>query len=104
LFTGQATDRNILDWDNTYSVEENEPLYTLSADANLASGKAAVRFAVSHADSFGGGQLYQSKLSYRPDSTWELQLNVDILSGNQSNFFGQFNNKDRIWMAVNYLL
>jgi hypothetical protein len=104
LFTGQATDRNILDWDNTYSVEENEPLYTLSADANLASGKAAVRFAVSHADSFGGGQLYQSKLSYRPDSTWELQLNIDILSGNQSNFFGQFNNKDRIWMAVNYLL
>jgi hypothetical protein len=104
LFTGQATDRNIIDWDNDYSAEENEPLYTLSADATLASGKTAVRFAVSHADSLGGGQLYQSKLSYRPNNKWELQLNVDILSGNQANFFGQFSNKDRIWIAVNYLL
>ncbi|MFT6388287.1 MAG: hypothetical protein ACJAUP_001665 [Cellvibrionaceae bacterium] len=104
LFTAQATDRHIKDWDDSYSINESEPLYTLSADATLASGKAAVRFAVSHADASGGGQLYQSKLSYRPNSHCKLQLNIDLLSGKQTNFFGQFSNKDRIWAAVNYLL
>ena len=103
LLTAQVTDRMIKDWDSRYAVEESEPLYTLSADAILASGKVTVRFAVSQADYAGNGRLYQSKFAYRPNDNWEWRLNLDVLSGNSSNFFGQFSDRDRLWVSANYL-
>lgn len=102
LFTGQISDSQILDWDSNYTTKEHQPFYTLSSDVTMLSGKLALRVAASHADYSGGGQLYQTKLSYQHSDHWQLQFNTDILDGNSSNFFGQFADKDRIWFALNY--
>ena len=102
LFSAQVTDRNIKDWNNNYTVERSEPLYTLSSDANFASGTIAIRFAVSHADYAGGGELYQSKLTYQPNEYWAWRLHIDALSGEPLNFFGQFQDKDRVWLSMAY--
>ncbi|MAZ66758.1 MAG: hypothetical protein CMF25_06575 [Kangiellaceae bacterium] len=102
LITGQYSDRRIAGWNDMLATPEKDPLYTLSADGQLASDTIALRIAVSHSDSLGGGQLYQSKLTYRPSANWAWQLNIDLLDGEETNFFGQFQDNDRIWTSVTY--
>ena len=102
LLTFQVTDRIIQDWQKNLTVEERSPLYTLSADTTILSGSFTLRFAISHSEDTGQGQLYQIKTRYRPCNRWELSANLDALTGDENNFFGQFNANDRIWFAAAY--
>ena len=102
LFTAQYTDRRISEWTDALLAPEKDPLYTLSADGQLASDTIKLRFAISHADSNGGGQLYQSKFTYQPNAHWAWQINFDFMDGDSANFFGQFRKKDRIWLSTTY--
>jgi hypothetical protein len=102
LFTAQMTDHFIQDWRSNLAVEKREPFYTLSADTTLLSGNMNLRLALSHSEDAGSGQLYQIKASYRPYQSWEFRAHLDMLEGDTVNFFGQFNNKDRLWLSAAY--
>lgn len=103
LFTMQLSDSFIQDWqENFLNDKKHAPVYTLSADVNTLDGMLTTRFAMSYADSNGGGGLYQTKLTYIATEQWKLQLNLDVLSGNPGNFFGTYREKDRIWLATTY--
>jgi hypothetical protein len=92
LLSAQATDQHIDQWQSYYTDNKEEPLYTLAADGRLLSDTVNIRFAITHADYDGGGQLYQTKLSYRPQYHWEWRVHLGILSGDSRNIFGQFRN------------
>ncbi len=102
LITMQVTDSQIMDWSSMLIANENEPMYTLSADGRLLSDTLNLRFSVTHADYNGGGQLYQMKLAYSPNRHWEWRTHIDILSGDNENFLGQFKDRDRLWIALTY--
>lgn len=102
LITAQVTDSYIHDWTPLFQVNKSEPLYTLSADGRLFSDMINLRFAITHADYDGGGLLYQTKLAYRPNQHWEWRAHLDILSGDTTNFLGQFRDRDRLWFALTY--
>lgn len=104
LITGQVSDRYISGWSDELAAPESDAIYTLSAEGSLMASKLTARVAASYADANGGGGLYQVKLAYIPTSTWKLQLNVDLLNGNENNFFGQYKNNDRIWVSTTYYL
>ncbi|MGF1735843.1 hypothetical protein [Photobacterium satsumensis] len=104
LITGQVSDRYINGWSKALSVPESDTVYTLSAEGNLMESKLTARAAVTYADANGGGELYQVKLAYIPTSAWKLQLNVDLLNGNENNFFGQYKDNDRVWVSTTYYL
>lgn len=101
--TLQLSDSWVTDWENSFVSPEHDALYTLSADTNWLAGKLSTRFAASYSVEGGGGSLYQTKINYQPDRHWKLQFNVDVMSGDRSNIFGQFKRKDRVWCAINYM-
>ena len=103
LFTVQATDRWIQHWRRDLNADRRAPLYTLAADSTLLSGQANVRLAITHSEDSGQGQLYQIKTRYRPDTHWEFAANLDVLAGDKDHFFGQFADRDRLWLAATYL-
>lgn len=104
LITGQVSDRYISNWSKALTVPKSDTVYTLSAEGNLMESKLTARAAVTYADANGGGELYQVKLAYIPTSAWKLQLNVDLLNGNENNLFGQYKNNDRVWVSTTYYL
>ncbi len=102
LFTGQISNTRIQSWHSEFINNKHEPIYTLSADTSFLSGSLNARLALSHSDSNGGGQLYQTKFSYIANEHWKFQMNIDLLSGNDTNLFGMFKDNDRIWLSSTY--
>lgn len=100
LFSAQANDRYIDNWNSEFSVEKNQPLVTFSATGQSFSGRLDSRIAVAHFIEGSNDQLLQLRTTWRPDDRWAYSLGADWFSGNADGVFGQFENKDRVWLKV----
>lgn len=102
MFSVQATDRYIRNWTADFQVKRHALLYSLSATGATMSGRLESRFAFTrYADSADGGWL-QLKTTWKPDDRWAYTLGADFFSGAPLGFFGQFREKDRLYIEAKY--
>lgn len=100
--TVQYTNQLLNGWQPTYMIPESAPIYTASAERGLFANQVYLRAALSYVDNQGGGLLSQLKLTYKPNQYWLLKLNLDLIDGEQANYLGAQQQRDRIWLAATY--
>jgi len=100
LFSVQANDRHIDNWNADFVVPEHQPLLTLSATGQSFSGRLESRVALARFTDESNDQLLQLRTSWRPDDYWAYTLGADYFTGPALGTFGQFARKDRIWLSV----
>lgn len=100
--TLQFTDRILNGWQPSYLIPKSAPIYTASAERGFFANQLYIRAAVSYLDNQGGGALSQLKLTYKPNQQWVLKLNLDLIEGDQENYLGAQQQRDRIWLAATY--
>jgi hypothetical protein len=101
LFTVQAADRYITDREPGYVLPEHEPVFTFAVTGSSFSAQLETRFAIT-AIGNGDGQLWQLRNTYKPNDTWAFGLNIDVFSGDDDGFFGQFGQRDRVLLSTRY--
>lgn len=100
LFSAQANDRYIDNWNSVLSVAEHQPLVTFSATGQSFSGRLDSRIAIARFVEESNEQLLQIRTTWKPDDRWAYSLGADWFSGVVGGVFGQFENKDRMWLKV----
>lgn len=100
LFSVQANDRYIENWNADFAVPEHQPLLTFSATGQSFSGRLESRFALARFTDESNDQLVQLRSTWRPDDYWAYTLGADYFTGPALGTFGQFAHKDRIWLSV----
>jgi hypothetical protein len=100
LFSAQANDRYIDNWNSELNVTEHQPLVTFSATGQSFSGRLDTRIAFARFIEGKNEQLMQLKTTWKPNDSWAYSLGADWFSGIAGGVFGQFENKDRIWLKV----
>lgn len=100
LFTFQASDRGIAGWREQLEVPERSTLLTLSATGTSFSGRLETRLAISTYTQNGDGSWYQARFAWKPDDHWAYSAGLDVLAGPPQGFFGQFREKDRLWVEA----
>ena len=100
LFSLQANDRFINNWNQEFVIAEHQPLITFSATGQSFSGRLESRIAIARFTYESNNQLIQVRTTWRPDDYWSYSLGADYFSGPVLGTFGQFAHKDRVWLKV----
>ncbi|HVK94758.1 MAG TPA: DUF1302 family protein [Noviherbaspirillum sp.] len=102
LLSAQASDRYISRWNSNYLVQKHTPVYTLSATGSSLGGRLESRIALSTFSQHGDGSWLQLRTTWKPDDHWAYTVGTDFFSGRRLGLFGQFRDKDRLWLELKY--
>lgn len=102
LVAFQTSDRHISRWSNDYAVKKHAQIYTLSATGASFAGQLESRIAYSVFANNGDGGWLQLKSTWKPDDHWAYSCGVDLFDGPRAGLFGQFRDKDRLWLEAKY--
>lgn len=102
LLAVQASDRYIKGWNRSYAVREHAPVYTFSATGSSLSGRLESRIAYTSFPDSGDGNWVQLKTTWKPDDHWSYSAGIDLFDGPRAGLFGQFRDKDRLWLEVKH--
>lgn len=102
LLSIQASDRYISRWNNSYFVPKHSPIYTLSATGSTLGGRLESRFSLTSFTQNNDGNWLQLKTTWKPDDHWAYGAGIDWFAGPRQGLFGQFRDKDRLWLELKY--
>lgn len=102
LFAVQTSDRHISGWNSDYVVKKHAQIYTFSATGTSFAGQLESRIAYSAFANNGDGKLLQLKATWKPDDHWAYTAGIDLFDGARQGLFGQFRDKDRLWLEAKY--
>src|SRR3990172_4006215 len=100
LFSFQASDRVIDGWSRALAVPTRDLITTLSATGSSSSGRLETRIALTGYLLNCDGVLWQFRETWKPDDRWAWSIGGDFFTGNRRGFFGQFRDRDRIWLEA----
>ena len=102
LFSIQALNRNIIDWQPQLINAHNTATLTVSAQGTSFSSRLDTRVFIATIPFTGDGAWFQLKNTYSFDDHFSSSLIVDVLQGPKKGFFGQFNDRDRVGLELSY--
>jgi hypothetical protein len=100
LFSVQANDRYVDNWNSDFSVKEHQPLLTFSTTGQSFSGRLDTRISFAYFIEESNESLVQWRATWRPTDYWAYSLGADYFNGAVNGIFGQFKDKDRVWLKV----
>ena len=101
FISGQVFVRYIQNWDKTMIEKENSGFITLSVSTDYMNDKLKPEMIalISYSD---GSTMIRPKVSYEFSDTVLGRVGVDMFSGDSIDFFGQFDNNDRVYTEIEY--
>ncbi|UXI69109.1 DUF1302 family protein [Tahibacter amnicola] len=100
VFSFQLNDRWIDDWHASYGVPEHASIATASATGTTHRGRFTHRLAYSVMPQNGDGAWLQWRSAWQFNDRWQLEGTLDLLSGDDTGFFGQFRDRDRLRLEL----
>lgn len=93
--------RHIQNWDNTMLEKENSGFVTLMVSTDYMNDKLKPEMIIlmNYSD---GSSMLRPKVSYEFSDNTLGRLGLDVFSGDATDFFGQFNDNDRVYAEVEY--
>ena len=100
-YSSQIFIRHLQDWDNTVVEKQDSGFVSLIVSTDYMNDKLKpeVIVLVSWSD---GSSMVRPKVSYEFSDALLGRVGVDLFSGDATDFFGQFDNNDRVYTEIEY--
>ncbi len=101
FISGQVFVRYIQNWDKTMIEKEHSGFITLLVSTDFMNDKLKPEM-IALMNYSDGSSMLRPKVSYEFSDNTLGRLGLDVFSGDATDFFGQFNDNDRVYAEVEY--
>lgn len=103
LISLQWQEQQILDWQPGMLQDEQEHLFTLSAEGTHYQDRLKSRLVLAFSPPMQDDALLQGIFTWKPVDWLKLGLEVDVFFGKQDNLFGTYDARDQVRLSAGYL-